>query len=703
MRRNQVLCEEGYDGEYGTIRLFDSDEISALSGQIALFCDTASPSTRKHEKPSRGKAAAPPTSPAPNDQDGGISNPILGPLNAAQREAVRHQGAHLLIVAGPGTGKTMTLTHRIAYQIQSGQAQPEQILALTFTNKAAREMAKRLAVLLSEAVSRRIRVGTFHRFGLEILRSEAEMLNLSPHFTLCSELDAALLAKEALSEAQRSARGAGKFLKDLPQLKMSRLGPLTPQDADPVFQNYEQKLKALGMLDLHDLEVETVRLFRDHPDICLRYSRRFPKIFVDEYQDTNPLQVALLKLLAGTDTAPGPPETSHSEGSGSSLPYALRPEPCASLICAIGDPDQAIYAFRGADVQHFHRFPEDFPGTAEISLYENYRSTQTVLDGAAALMETPESLRGHGQKGDFIRLAPCRTAAEEAEMVVEQIEKLIGGTSYFSLDSGRVSSHEDGENLSFGDVAVLFRLNAQGDAFEEALSRAGIPLVRSGETPLINRYPVNVVWRFFQALRHKEKPYYVNAYLDLPEMKRKDGTTLLQEFAFQGPLPALVDRVLSLHNIDNLSDEAEEALRRFKRISEDFDDDPAPFLDALSLDRGIDHSAYMGDRVALMTLHAAKGLEWPVVFITGCEDKLMPCSLFGDRDDAEERRLFYVGMTRARSRLILSHAKHRTINNRPLEGNPSPFLPFIPDALLQPLERGTWTPKKKPHKQLGLF
>ena len=318
-------------------------------------------------------------------------------------------------------------------------------------------------------------------------------------------------------------------------------------------------------------------------------------------------------------------------------------------------------------------------------------------------MEKPEALRGHGQKGDFIRVASCRTGAEEAEMVVEQIEKLIGGTSYFSLDSGRVSSHEDGENLSFGDMAVLFRLNAQGDAFEEAFSRAGIPFVRSGEKPLINRYPVNVVWRFFQALRHREKPYYVKAYLELPEMKNKDGRQILDGFVFQGPLPDLVDQVLCLHHFDTLSDEATEALRRFKKISEAFDDDLAPFLDALSLDRGIDHSAWIGDRVALMSLHAAKGLEWPVVFITGCEDKLMPCSLFGDRDDSEERRLFYVGMTRARSRLILSHVKHRTINNRPLEVNPSPFIPFIPDALIQPLERGTWTPKKKPHKQLGLF
>jgi DNA helicase-2/ATP-dependent DNA helicase PcrA len=706
MRRNKVICEEGYDGEYGTIRLFDPSEISALSGQIGLFRETSEKSPRKSEGPPLEKTRSPRTAPAPAEEKRQISDPILDPLNAEQKQAVLHQGGHLLIVAGPGTGKTMTLTHRIAYQIHSGQAQPEQVLALTFTNKAAREMAKRIAVLLSETVSRRIRVGTFHSFCLEILRNEAPKVNRSPDFILCSELDAALLAKQAFSEAKKSTRGAAGFMKALPQLKMAQLSHSPSQDLNPIFQEYEHKLESLGMLDLYDLEVETVKLFRDHPDVCLTYSQRFPRIFVDEYQDTNPLQAALLKLLVHANSAEGEPplpETKASLEDQSSLPYALRREPCAPLLCAIGDPHQSIYGFRGAEVENFHRFVEDFPGAAQISLYENYRSTQTVLDGAAALMEKTEALRGQGQKGDFIRLAPCRTSAEEAEMVVEQVEKLIGGTSYFSLDSGRVSSHEDGENLSFGDIAVLFRLNAQGDDFEEAFSRAGIPFVRSGEKPLINRYPVNVVWRFFQAQRYTEKPYYVNAYLALPEMQTRDGREILNAFVWGDSLPGMVDQALTLHRFDSLSDEATEVLRRFKKISEAFGNDLASFLDALSLDRGIDHSAWIGDRVALMTLHAAKGLEWPVVFVTGCEDKLIPCSLFGDRDDAEERRLFYVGMTRARSRLILSHAKRRILNNRPLEGNPSPFIPFIPDALIRPLERGTWTAKKKPHKQLGLF
>ncbi len=211
------------------------------------------------------------------------------------------------------------------------------------------------------------------------------------------------------------------------------------------------------MLDLDDLEVETLRLFQRHPEVCLGYAERFPKIFVDEYQDTNPMQVEILKLLV----------------------YAS-PQPCAPYIFAIGDPDQAIYGFRGADIRNFHLFSEDFPGAREISLSRNYRSTRIILSCSSALMEKEEPLEGMTGKGEPIRLASCRTHSEEAEMIVEQIEKLLGGITHFSLDSGRVSSHEEGESFGFDDMAVLFRLNAQGDAFEEAFSRAGIPFIRSG-------------------------------------------------------------------------------------------------------------------------------------------------------------------------------------------------------------------------------
>jgi DNA helicase-2/ATP-dependent DNA helicase PcrA len=680
MRQNQVIREEGYDGEYGTIRLFEEAERDALVGQFALF------QASKRKKPVHKKALPADrvtTKKIETPQDPGQTfplDPVLDPLNPEQREAVLHRGSHLIVVAGPGTGKTMTLSHRIAHLIQSGHASPSQILALTFTNKAAREMEERISNLLPEQADGAVRVSTFHGFCLEVLREEGERLGLPPFFNVCSELDVPILVKQVISESGGEKRITNKLLKELPRLKMaSIMADNTDSDHSsllPYFERYQQKLRELGMLDLDDLQVEALRLFYEEPEICKEYAERFPWIFVDEYQDTNRVQTALLKALIQI-------------GSGE--------------ICAIGDPDQAIYGFRGADVHNFFTFAEDFPGAKKVKLSRNYRSSQVILNGSSGLMRREAPLRGVLEGGDPIRFASCHTHAEEAEMIVEQIEKLMGGTTYFSLDSGRVSSHEDGENFSFGDIALLFRLNAQGDALQEALARAGIPFIRSGEKPLIHRYPANVVWRFLHALQYPENPYHLRNYLDLPDVKNLDAKEILRRCETGDSLEDLIDEATTLHGFDLSSEDSAEALRRMKAIAANFQGDLKSFLDVLSVERGIDHATLSGDRVALMSLHAAKGLEWPVVFITGCEDGLIPCTLFGDLDEEEEKRLFYVGMTRARSRLILSHASRRMLNNRVLQMKPSPFLDLIPEEYCGALERAEWKRKGKTHKQLGLF
>jgi DNA helicase-2/ATP-dependent DNA helicase PcrA len=724
MRESKVIRKEGYDGEYGVIRLFEEAEKATLRGQAALFhAQAPTPIEEQESEPVFSSLPARAVREAPEPYQTFLFDPILDPLNPAQKEAVLHQGSHLLIVAGPGTGKTMTLTHRIAYQIRSQLASAEEILALTFTNKAAAEMRKRLKALLPDEHGAQVKVSTFHAFCLEVLREKGATLGLPSDFGLLSEIDAGALARQVLSGTKKGVRSVARFLRELPSLKLASLEE--GNKSDPLFDLYEKyqlKLRSLGMLDLHDLEVETLRLFKNHPEVAAGLGKRFPKIFVDEYQDTNRMQVEILKSLVSCAT---------------NLPCALHRPPCAVHVCAIGDPDQAIYGFRGADVENFHRFADDFPGAKTVTLLVNYRSTQPILDAASSLIQKKQKLKGVLGIGELVQISDCRTEAEEAEMIVEQIEKLIGGTSYFSLDSGRASSHDEPENLGFGDIAVLFRLNAQGDAFEEAFSRAGIPFVRSGEKPLIQGFPVNVLWRFLQTVSYPENQYYRDAYHQIledsgltphPPPGSGPGQALTPPITLSpSPLVArtnsfvrgwgrdegegraganlvnLLGQAVALHGLTTLSEEEGDRLRRLHDLARSGFGDLKSFLDALSLERGIDHAGLLGDRVAVMSLHAAKGLEWPVVFIAGCEDQLLPCTLYGDQDEAEEKRLFYVGMTRARSRLILSHAARRTLSGRPLDMKPSPFALLIPQSLRRPLERKPWKPKKKAPNQLSFF
>ena len=686
MRRGQVIAKEGYDGEYGIIRLFDETEKEAVSGQLALFMDVPR-QVPKRKKTTASRTAAPRKKSHPNrkspapDKPATLKDLILDPLNPEQKTAVIHQDGHLLVVAGPGTGKTMTLTHRIAYLIRAGMAAPKDILALTFTRKAAREMSGRVERLLANLGTAPVRVATFHRFCLDVLRAHGGKVGLPADFTLCSEIDSEGLMRDVLAESDEDKRLAGKLLRMLPIIKRRAILEQANDSSDdpflPLVEIYNRRLRDLGMIDLDDLEVETLRLFQDYLDVPKAYGKSFPYLFVDEYQDTNRVQAELLRILI-------------QAGQGT--------------VSVIGDPDQAIYGFRGGDIENFRSFSDDFPGTTQVNLIRNYRSTETILRSSASLMGNSRSLEGEGPNGDPVTIASCRTESEEAEMIVEQVEGLIGGISYFSIDSGRVASH-DGEERSvgFGDIGILYRFNAQGEALEKAFKRSGIPFIRSGEKPPGNRYPINVIWRFFQTLEYPANVYYTKKYdallSDLGIIRREIAGSLKPD----EPLSDLFDEAVKSHGLKGLAEEAEDDLTRIRQIAQVFKGSLASFLDTLSLQRGVDHEALVGDRVALMSLHAAKGLEWPVVFITGCEDQLIPCSLFGERDEEEERRLLYVGMTRACSRLVLSHAKKRSLNGRILHMNPSPFLKNIPEDVLRPLERGTWKPKRRAHKQLDLF
>ena len=678
MRRNLVVREGGYDGEYGTIRLFRNSEKKALLGQMALFRSesprhrrptvTAFPYQRVRESVQESFLMAPPSS---------ASDPILDPLNPEQRAAVLSRDCFLLVVAGPGTGKTLTLTHRIAHLIRSGLADPQETLALTFTRKAAREMEDRILMLLKAEHKGPVAVSTFHSFCLQILRNETDLTGLPKDFILCPEGDAQHLMQEVAARmGLTQKRGLGRLLKDLLRVRWAPLLGHTPSnpEARVLLDAYQERMRGLQMIDLEDLEVETLRFLRKNPLVARAYGERYPWIFVDEYQDTNPIQVLLLKALVFAG---------------------------ATRLFAIGDPDQAIYGFRGSEMANFNRFVEDFPGAGVIRLARNYRSTESILRASAHLLGKPTPLQGQLGQGDPLVLVPCRTEFEEAEVIVEEIERFLGGTTHFSLDSGRVASHEAESSLSFGDLGVLYRLNAQGDALEQALDRAGIPVIRSGEAPLVTRFPVNVIYRFLQVLQSPDNTYYSKRYQDILDTFSLQRPQPGDALSRAKPLVELIEDAMTLHGLKPAADESEEALGQLRALAERCGQALGDLLDRLSLERGMDHATLMGDRVALMSMHAAKGLEWPVVFITGCEDGLIPCSLFGNRNEEEERRLFYVAMTRARKRLLLLYSRRRQLKGRVLRFPPSPFLDAIPKDLCTTLERGPG--RAKAHTQLRLF
>jgi DNA helicase II / ATP-dependent DNA helicase PcrA len=679
MRGNRVIRDSGYDGEYGRIRLFTEAERHAAMGQGTLFTAAGRHSVPADSPP----LSSPPLPPRirkteihPGDCSA-LSDPILDPLNPKQDSAVRHPGGHLLILAGPGTGKTLTLTHRIACLIRSGRAAPRQILALTFTRKAAGEMAERIRTLVGED-SAQVRVSTFHRFCLDLLGSEGNG-SVPDRFTLCSEADQRVLARAVLAGSGKGKRSLVNFLNTVQRIRTAWVLEGSPNDSDlsdPLYEEYQLRLRSLGMLDLDELEIEALKLFRGSPEICRVYAERFPWIFVDEYQDTGPVQIAILSALVQTGV---------------------------TELCAIGDPDQAIYGFRGARGS-CRRFAEEFPNARSITLTENYRSGESILLGAAALMKKGAPLTCNGGTRGTISVLSCTSERQEAEMVVEQIEKRMGGISTFSIDSGRVDSTRPEErSVGFGDIGVLYRLNAQGDLLEEALKRRGIPCARSGDVPLSGRYPVDLLLRFLQVCRSPENPLYLEAYEELLRKYKITEEERPHSFAPGSTLIETLDRACAWHRLDRTTEEVAGMLDSLEWLARECNGDLGDFLDRLSLERGIDHGTLTGDRVALMSLHASKGLEWPIVFITGCEEKLLPCSLFGKSDEAEERRLFYVGLTRARDRLILSHSKRRFLHGRLLQMNPSPFLEAISKDLLTPLDRGEQRRRKNNRKQLNLF
>ncbi|MGK5679862.1 UvrD-helicase domain-containing protein [Actinoplanes sp. URMC 104] len=648
LRRGDVHRVAGYDGEYGVITLFEPGELRrAGAPQVETLFDV--PQQRKPEpapkpKPVRTvkevkKAPPPITAPASPHEPfepmlagmEEVGTGLLDRLDAMQRVAASAPGGPLLIVAGPGTGKTRTLTHRIAYLCAELGVFPERCLAITFTRRAAGELRERLDALLGD-VGEDITVGTFHSVGLTILKENARAAGLAASWRIADE-----------AEREEARKQAG--------------------DDDHA---YAKLLRQQDLVDLDELISMPVALLRDEPALVEKYRRRWQWIFVDEYQDVDETQYELLRLLSPRD----------------------------GNLCAIGDPDQAIYSFRGADVKYFLRFNEDFVDARLVRLTRNYRSSAPIL--AAAVQAIAPSSLVNGRRLDPARLDPeaplvgrypAASVADEADFVVRTIDDLVGGLSHRSLDSGRVDSRSVAAgNLSFSDIAVLYRTDSQSAAIVEALSRAGVPVQKRSHNRLRDRPGVQVIAR---ELRHAG-----GLGGSLAARVKLTAQVLAQRFAaptLDGEQPAPEDIWAA----------AELLLPLAQRIG----DDMPRFLQEIATGAEVDALDPRAEAVNLLTLHAAKGLEFPVVFLVGCEDGLLPMRWPGgaarEEDIAEERRLFFVGLTRAQDRLYVTHAARRFRHGSEREQSPSPFLDVIDSGLFERL--GDTVPSRPKDRQLRLL
>jgi len=588
LRAGNVIRNAGYDGEYGVIKLFEEGELKRLGGMLfeAPVGKRAASAKKRAVIPAEDKVREPgpivPKTRAADMRPGGsplsrgrpeeLPSGILALLDTDQRRAAEIVDGPLLILAGPGAGKTRTLTHRIAYLVAERGVWPEHCLAVTFTRRAAGEMRERLRQLLGSRAST-IAIHTFHSLGLSILRAHPQAAGLSGDFKIASEDERSAMLVEAMNISEAKA---GTLLRKISKAKRAH-GPMSIEHAHAL-EIYTQAMTGRNWIDFDDCFGLALRALTDQPEIAERYRAQFRHISADEFQDIDEQQYRLTSILA----------------------------PPGANLCVIGDPDQAIYGFRGADASCFERFRREYtPATVELK--RNYRSSGTIVTASAQMLGNEAAAAIVHQMHERITIHAAPTDKAEAEFVVSSIEALIGGHSFFSIDTGRAGRGDT--NLSFSDIAVLYRTDAQSEPLVEALTRSGIPFAKNGA---------------------------------------------------------------------DIADDAEDRIVADTRTTE------------------------RGDRVALMTLHAAKGLEFRVVFIVGLEDGILPLRFGPEEPSPEERRLFYVGMTRAKDRLVLTRANQRRWRGgvRPLP--PSPFLAAIESELLK-VQRNEGLVRKPEDRQLKLF
>jgi DNA helicase II / ATP-dependent DNA helicase PcrA len=663
---------------------------------------------------------------------------LLEGLNPAQREAVETVAGPLLVVAGAGSGKTRVLTHRIAHLVRDHDVNPFGILAITFTNKAANEMAERVGHHVGARVAQKMWVTTFHKTGVRLLRRELHRLGYRSGFTIYDAQDSLRLVTQTAKDLgvderrlpPRGIRDAISRAKDELvdyETYAQRAGGWPEEQIADVYQAYEDRLRRANALDFDDLIVKTVEVLQLFDGVREHYQQRFVHLMIDEYQDTNRAQYHLVQLLTGGDRN----------------------------VMVVGDPQQGVYGWRGATIRNILDFESDHPDAQVVVLDRNYRSTQTILDVAnAVIRSSPVERRAELWTDRELGAPVVRYRAEdehdEAAFVAEEVEKLV-----------RSGTREDGSPYTFDDVAVFYRTNAQARVLEDVLLRVGTPYKVVGGVRFYERKEVKDVLAYLRLLVNEADDVSARRVVNTPRRgvgdrtvealdwhARREGSSFLAaardadqvqglaaravgavdgfvqlldglraELEHDLPLPELLDHLLDRTGYlrELQAERTIEALGRVEVIEElgsvvrEFHErradptpgaaDPGPstgpeglaaFLESVTLVADADQldDADAQGTVTLMTLHTAKGLEYPVVFLVGLEDGVFPHvrSLSDPQQLEEERRLAYVGFTRAEDRLYLAHADHRTLWGGTSYNPPSRFLADLPSALVE--ERG---------------
>jgi len=699
LRSGHVHLQGGYDGEFGTVKVFEKTEIEKLKGQKALF--HISDKKKKNKKSAYRPLIKKQTFVRKEPE---ITNLIN--LNIAQQAVVSSNDRHLIIMAGPGTGKTRTITHRIGSLIVDKRIPSQNILAVTFTHKAALEMKERLIHYLNNKWPLPV-ISTFHSLCLQILEKERSK---NQPYRILNEHEQQICLMSARNKFQKarslpSVKQCKKWIETAKQNCLSPDNNLSTISDHPcfkdIYQAYNEILNLYQAMDFEDILFQTINLFEKNPEIHNKWSLQFPYIFIDEYQDVNYSQYKLLKLLMNHDTN----------------------------LCVIGDPDQAIYGFRGSDFSYFQQFMVDFIDARCVYLTQNYRSTETILSVSEQII-SPHSLQKDrkrlfsGIKGaSQIHIIETKSEQAEAAMIVKTIEQLMGGLSHLSLDSGFVDSTQQTDELGFSDFAILYRTHDIGQNIADTLDHSGIPYhiafkkkqslriqslmsilhLISGDCRLFDIDPL--LFLLDQQLE-EQKLFAIHKWI---------GDSVIQPFSLQqlvniscdslntdnckfwnkfvqflkqlthilksNPISQSIQAILKLKEFDDISISDQSYFDQIIALSAHTDNNYPQFFSQVSLSQDIDVIPDHVEKVSLMSMHAAKGLEFPVVFIAGCEDNIIPFSSFGKMHSSEkideERRIFYVAVTRAKKLLYCSYAKKRAYYSKTHDQVMSRFLKNI--------------------------